>query len=206
MSKVTPNGGNVAGEKTYTAEEARALVDEGQAPLLEEIARLNALTQQTATEEAVSAVKAEYEGQVDELQSALDTAVLAQKAAEEALADFEAAAAAKKEEEDEAKNRADKEKDRLEEAKALSIFPEGYAEEKASYWAGLSDETWEEKKSEWAALVPAKAGDTIPATTALTAARETGKTRPSSTISKSRAAYREVMTGSQFGFDPRSIS
>src|ERR1019366_6937792 len=182
-----PEGGKVPdGKETYTAEEMQAALDVATTPLLQELARYQSAENTAVVEAAVAAAKAELEGRIDELQADLDLAVLGKQAATDEFATYKADAAAKEKEDEDAKGWDAKKAARTKDAIEIASFPEDYVAANADRWTALTDEVWEERKAEWAAIAPVsgsadRLGTTIPATTALSAARETGHTRSNTT-------------------------
>lgn len=203
-----PEGGNVTGEKkTYTQAELQAALDEVTEPLLREVARLQNAAREAASEEALAAVKAEYETKLAELQDSLDDLELAKQAAIEELEAFKAAKEAEEKEAEEKKERDERKGKRAEEARAFG-FSQDHIDKNIDRWAAMTDELWEDRKADWASLAPATAAaaETIPNQTALTAARETGATRPRRTASTKGLLQDVVLGGIKSGFDPRSIA
>lgn len=203
-----PRGGNVPGEteKMYT----QAELEEIASPLLQEVVRLKAEAQTAEAAGAVEAIKAEYEAQIEALQNQLDDAVLAQQVAVDELTATKA--------EQEAIVQAAEEKtameavldERVAKVREVASFTDEYIVANAERWAKLSDEAFTARLEEWAALVK-ESPNAIPKKTALSAARETGATRPASSTTKARALFQEVVAGESRmltggkGFDPRSI-
>jgi hypothetical protein len=193
-------------EKMYT----QAELEEIASPLLQEVVRLKAEAQTAEAAGAVEAIKAEYEAQIEALQNQLDDAVLAQQVAVDELTATKA--------EQEAIVQAAEEKtameavldERVAKVREVASFTDEYIVANAERWAKLSDEAFTARLEEWAALVK-ESPNAIPKKTALSAARETGATRPSSSTTKARALFQEVVAGESRmltggkGFDPRSI-
>jgi hypothetical protein len=212
VCSVEPEGGKVPDGKTYTAEEMQAALDVATTPLLQELARFQSAESTAAIDDAVGAVRAELEVRIDELQAELDLTVLGKQAAIDEFANFKADKEAKEKEDEDAKGWDAKKAARTKDAIEIASFPEDYVAANADRWTALTDEVWEERKAEWAAIAPIsgsadRLGASIPKTTALgslTAARETGQTR-TNTTTKHRALMHDVMSGMQQGFDPRSI-
>lgn len=201
-----PEGGKVTGDqKTYTQAELQAALDEVSEPLLREVARLQTAARDALAEEAKQALVAEYETKISALQDALDDLELAKQAAVDELEAFKAAKEAEEKEAEE-KKQMDEKKDKRSEEARLYGFSSEYIDKNIDRWASLTDELWEDKKSDWTAAPPATAAAEIPNKTALTAARETGATRPSRTASTKGLLQDVVLTGRRSGFDPRSIA
>jgi chromosome segregation ATPase len=92
------------------------------------------------------------------LTSATEEAASLKKAAEEAAEQAKIAEVASK---------------RGEQVKNLKLFPDDYVGEKASKWASLSDEAWDEQLEEWKRLKPASEGTpTTDAASAMTGTSE----------------------------------
>lgn len=118
----------------------------------------------TKTEEAAAATKtveeltAEVAGlktDNERLNKELDAAQVKLTSATEEVATLKEQAA----EAEKAKELAEVASKRGEQVKNLKLFPEEYVAEKASKWAGLTDEAWGEQLEEWKQLKPAGAGE-----------------------------------------------
>lgn len=197
-STTQPEGGTQVG-KTYTEDELQTAVAEATAELAAELKAIKDAAQESEVAAAVAAVRAESAAEIEELRTSLDNAVLAAQAAKAELdtfkADLEALVAAA-EAEAEIASRRDA---RVEEAK--KYFPEEHVEANAERYAAMSDEDWESRTADWAAMAPNSGGvsDAIPSKTALTAAREDNNSN------SGMAAIRDAMRGVLVGRDPRTL-
>jgi hypothetical protein len=201
VSENTPEGG-AENMQTYTAEEVQAAVDAAVATLVAQVAELEGAIKTSEVAAAVEAVKAEAEAKILELQDALDVAVLEKQAAIDELAGFKADLEALEAARVEAEAVAAREEARLEQVRSTVNFTEEYLEANKARFAAMSDEDFETRLAEWAALSPKKEstseGSAIPKT-ALTAQRES----ESSTTDKS--LVRELMHASLLGDDIKTL-
>lgn len=187
--------------KTYTEDEVRAAVAEAVSDLRAEVDELRAEKATNEGEQALADLREALEGEKTELQTKLDAATLeaenAKKERDDIVAwlDGEAKSA---EEKAAIEARRD---ERIEKVKEAANFPETYIEENADRIAAMSDEEFDARLSEWAALSGTKSAgdDELPRETALRAARE-GR---DDTTRKS--AGRELRELRQSGVDVRNL-
>lgn len=195
MSTESPEGGT---HVSYTEEDLQTAVAEATAELAAKVAELEGAAQESEITAAVNAIKAEAEVQIEELRSALDNAVLAAQAAKDELETFKAELEAITAAETAAAEVAARREERLAQVKEVVSFPDEYLEANADRYAAMSDADFAERLAEWAAVAPKSGDDKIPATTALTAARE-------STNHSGMSEIREVLRGSLTGSDLRNL-
>lgn len=194
-----PEGGTHV-SKTYTEDELQAAVDKATAGLAAQVAQLQSAFQESEVDAAVSAIKAEAEAKIEALQSTLDDAVLVAEAARNELATFKAeleelAAAESAAAETEARR-----DQRLARIREVASFPEEHLTANADRYAAMSDEDFETRIAEWAALGPKAEGSTsIPRHTALTARSEDNQT------SKGMDAVRGLMRAGLTGTNVRNL-
>jgi DNA repair exonuclease SbcCD ATPase subunit len=182
---------------SYTEEQLKAKVDEAVASATKDleakVKELEEVRSASEVEAKLAEAKAEAETKISEIQAQLDTAVLeAEKAKtekEEILAFLEAESK-KAEEQAALVARRD---ERLKQVAEVASFPEEYAEANADRWAALDEEQFAALLEDYKAAGAKKEG--LPATTALTASRETDK----------GSVLKEVL-GLRFkGIDPRML-
>jgi len=101
-----------------------------------------------AKTEKLEADNASLKADNERLNSELDTAQVSLKAANELESDLAA--------KDEAATKAEIASKRGEQVKNLKLYDDQYVAERASAWAELTDEAWEQRLEEWSKLKPAK--------------------------------------------------
>jgi len=191
-----PEGGPV---DTFTAEEVQAAIVEATAPLHARLAAMEAAANESELESRVGAIAAAHEAELAEVRSQLDVAVLeahsarAQLDATIAYLESERAAA------EEAVTLEARREERLAKVREVASFPEDYIAAHADRFVAMSDDDFEARIAEWAALsskigMPAGAP---PKVTALMAARETS--------TSGRNAMAELRAMRMAGIDPRNI-
>lgn len=104
-----------------------------------------------AKAEKLEADNASLKADNDRLNGELDTAQVSLKAANEKVTQLEADIAAK----DEAAAKAEIASKRAEQVKNLKLYDDQYVAERASAWAELTDEAWDQRLEEWSKLKPA---------------------------------------------------
>lgn len=193
--------------KTFTEEEAQALVASAvasaTAELKTKVSELEGAATSSEIDAKVTAAKAEAEAKAAELQTALDAKEIERVAEKERADALEAAnvAAEKKAEADARK------KDRMAKAKEAAGFSDEWLETNGDRLAAKTDEEFAADLEGWAetraaALAAANVDPSkVPATTALTATRESDK--PAST--SPGALLREVATFRDDGIDIRRV-
>jgi len=185
-------------EKTYTEEELRAALEAAVTPLAAQLREAQTAAQVSEVEARIASIKEEAQAEIDEVQRQLDAAVLEREAAKGELAAFKADIEALATEEAHKAEVASRREARVAKAKEVASFPDDYVEEHADRWAALTDEEFEGRCAEWAAINPSGMGSPIPLKTAFTASRE------STTNQGGMGAIREVMRLPR-NLDPRRI-
>lgn len=166
----TEEEGEGMGDAVFTQEEVDRAVADAISELQAEVAKLRESESARALEEAVEQAKSEMQTQIDELQTKLDATVLEAQQAKDEREKVQADWDAEKTAAEEAKTFAARKEERLSKVKETANFPDEYLEANADRFAAMSDEDFEARLSEWAALVD-KSSDP-PKTTALTASRQ----------------------------------
>ena len=116
---------------------------------------------------------------------------LVRKAVEDATKTVEAALATKTEEVAALKVQVD---DLTSEAENLKLFEDEFVTtERASRWAALSDEAWNEQVEEWKQLKPAPAGSTDTASSAMTGTSDLTKDEKSTDTAEKKSNRRAVL-------------
>ncbi len=186
---------------TYTEEDVQAAVEHAVAELSAQVAALQTAAQESEIEARIAAVQEAAAAEVEELRAQLDAAVLEKANAESELESFKAeleelAAAEAREAEIASRREA-----RVAQVKEVASFPDDYVDANADRFAAMSDEDFEARLGEWAALSAKPAGDRIPTKTALTASREP------SAENTDKGLIREAMHASLYGksLDPRTL-
>ncbi len=198
-------GGKHMADKTYNEDELQAAVASAIAPLQAALAELQAKDNEAAHEAALETLKAEYDGQLEELQKSLDTAVLEGTASKTELAEVYAWLEGEKSAADKAAEVAARRDERLAKVKEFASFPEEYVTANADRWAGLDEETFEALLDDYKAVSKVAgegsgdegATDAALASTAMKAAAE----KKTDAVTDRRA----VMSWSINGIDPRTI-
>lgn len=107
--------------------------------------------------DSLEAEKATLQKEVDRLNSELDTAQVAQKAATEKAEQLEKDIAAERDK----ATKAELASKRADQVKNLGLYPDEYVQERASKWAEMAEEDWAERLDEWSKLAkPADATKT----------------------------------------------
>ena len=182
-----PSGGG-----NMTDEELQAKIDAAVAEAVkakdEEIASLKAAVVTTETEAAVKAAVADKDTEIAELRKELDEAVLREanaKAEHDSLVAFLEAEKTAAEEREAAAARKDS---RIEKLRTVARFPEEYLTANADRFAAMSDDEFEARCAEYAALAPAGTTEVPAGMPGLRAGLE----GPGSNGNGKSAAYKEL--------------
>ena len=184
--------------QTFSAEELQAAIDAATAELQSQLAAIESAAQESEIEARVAAATAEAAAEVEALRAQLDVAVLERQAAIDELSTFKAELEALEAAEEEAKTVAARREERLAQVKEVASFTDEYLEANADRFAAMSDEDFEARLAEYAAISKPSGG--IPKTTALTSAREVA-----SDNNNSRSIVGDFMRGTLTGIDPRTL-
>lgn len=188
-----PEGGLV---KTYTEEEYAVLLKQV-ADLEAKVTELDGVRQESVVEAKVAEAKTELETQIADLQTQLDAAVnkaeTAEKERDEIVTFLESVKT-----DEEAKVAFETTKAaRIEKVKEVANFSDEYIAQRSDAWAKLDEEAFEAALADWAVIAKKDTSETIPTSTAMTAAR----TEPKS----ENGVLREVL-GLRFkGIDTRTV-
>ena len=182
--------GESMADVTYSQEEVDRAVAEAISDLQAELDKVRQSESARALEEAVEAAKQELQAQIDELQTKLDTAVVETEQARAERDKVQADWDAEKAEAEEAQLLASRRESRLAKVKEAACFPDEDLEENADRFVAMSDEDFEARLAEWAALVDRS--DDPPRKTALTAARENSSTNNGSMLGELRTLRRAL--------------
>lgn len=185
------------------AEAVAKAIAEATAPLSAKIAEFEAANADTEVGKAVAEATAPLNEKISTLQSELEAAVLAQTAAETALAETEGFWAQVSEAAEAEALAASRKDERLARIREVANFPEEFLTKNADVYASLTDEDFEVRVAEMAETAKTIAevvGGKIPAATALTAARDAsgGSNNQGSALSE-LGAMRRALT------DPRTL-
>lgn len=200
-----PGGGSVS-DKTFTEAELQAAVDkaiaEATQPLQAKVSELENSQQQSEVDKAISAVTAEKDEVIADLQAKLDAAVIEVTQKGEAYAELEkfwTDAIAEKEETDAREARRD---ERLAKLAEEAGFPEEYLKENEERFVAMADEEFAARLEEYKALAAKNGtpkGTGVPVSTALKAARENASNKSET------SALHEVLSLRNKGVDLRTI-
>lgn len=199
-ARVEPGGGSMS-DKTYTEDQLRAEVDKATAEMRTRLEELEKNAQDSEVEAKLAEAKAEVQAELDEVRKQLDEKVIeAQQASEEltALKTFLDDAAAKAERDAEIAAKRDERKTAVGE---VAKFPEDYVTANADRWASMDDAAFAQYLDDLKVVAAKQTGDTVPSTTALTAAREGGVT----TTGKIGSAITGLRELRGTGVDPRTL-
>lgn len=191
-----PEGGPV---DTFTAEEVQAAIAEATAPLHARLAAMEAAANESELEGRIAAVAAAYDAELAEVRSQLDVAVLEAQCARGELAATIAYLETEKVAAEEAAALEARRDERLAKVREVASFPEDYITAHADRFVAMSDEDFEARIAEWAAL-SAKTGTPAgapPKTTHLSVSRETA--------SSGRNPMAELRELRMLGIDPRNL-
>lgn len=192
-SNEDPQGGTL---KTYTEDEYNALLAQV-ADLEAKVNELDGARQESEVEARIAEAKAAADAEVEDLQSKLDTAVLEAQAAKDERDQIVAYFEQLKADEEAAEQIAALREERIGRVKEVASFPDDYIAARADAWAALDEEAFEAALADWKAIAN-KGGDPVPATTAMTASRDT-------TNQPQGGSLREVLSFRFQGVDPRTV-
>lgn len=196
-------GGTQMADKTFTEDELKAAIADAVAPLQAKLDAYDADATEAAHAAKVAAVAAEYDAKLEELQLALDTAVLEATASKTELAELHARLASESEAAEKAAEIAARRDERLAQVKELASFPDEYITANADRWAELSEEVFTALLEDYKAVtVKGKTGDEGPGTTSLTA---TAMVASSDSGKNTMTDRREVLSMRLNGIDPHTI-
>jgi hypothetical protein len=180
---------------TFSEDELQAAIDaavaEATAPLTSRIAELENSAQQSELEQ----VKSEMEARIAELETKLDAAVLEATTAKDETATLQQAWDDEKAAAEEAVAVAARREERIQKVKELASFPAEYLEQNGDRFAAMSEEDFNARLEEWAAISKPPTSSTVPTKTALIASRQEDEMSALSCLRE----FREPLT------DPRTL-
>lgn len=194
-------GGTQMADKTFTEDELKAAIADAVAPLQAKLDAYDADATEAAHAAKVAAVTAEYDAKLEELQLALDTAVLEAEASKTELADLHAWLASESEAAEKAAEIAARRDERLALVKESASFPDEYMTANADRWAELSEEVFTALLDDYKA-VSVKSTDDEGLSTTLTA---TAMVASSDSGKHTTTDRREVLSMRLNGIDPHTI-
>lgn len=210
-SESLDNGGNPSGSKggasvnTYTEEDLKAAVDkavaEATAATTAKVQELEGAAQQSEVEAKVTAVKAEADEFLAAVQKQLDEKVLEAKAAQDELTAIKAWLDDEKAKQDRESDQAARRDERVAKVKEVASFPDDYVTANADRWSAMDDEAFQTYLEDIKVVASKTEGTTVPAKTAMTAARENS----GGGDGKVGSVLREVLDLRQAGVDPRRL-
>lgn len=199
--EVDPDEGGTPMAKTFTEEEVRAAVAEAVSDLRAEVEGLRQEKAANEGEQALAELRETFEAEKTDLQTKLDEAVLEAENAKKERDDINAWLQGEADAAEENAAIEARRDERLEKVKDAANFPEDYLEKNADRIAAMSDEEFDARLAEWAALSgkSSTSDDELPRETALRAAREGRET------TRPKSAVRELRELRQQGVDVRKL-
>jgi DNA repair ATPase RecN len=192
---------------TFTKEEVDHAVAEAVAnavaPLQAELDNVKAKADADAVDARIVEVKAEFDVKLEDMQKALDAAVIEAQAAKEERDSLVSWLENEKVAQEEASERIARTEERLSKVKEVANFPDDFVEAQTERWVSMSDEdfdaTVEGYKVAAEAAKAAHGGETTDplAATAMKAERDEANGK--------KFSLGEFMKSSRMGFDPRTV-